>query len=544
MSPEDRTRLEGTATAAAAAAAGLATALLFLASLPGDFLDWDDLAYIPLNQGLGAGLGPFLRTAFLQFTGDFWLPLLWVSYGIDHAIWGLDPAGYHLTNALLHGWNAAVVALLASELVSPSKERRAGVALLAGLLWGIHPLRVESVAWIAERKDVLCGAFGFPALLLWIRFARSRGGETGLRSAWADRRYRLAVALLAASLLSKPSFVVAPMLFLLGDLWLGRARSGASLRGLLAEKAPFLALGLACSVVTAIAQRPALMPLAEASFAARILHAGRSTLDYLGFVAWPRDLMPWYPHPMNAATFTDLRFAVPLVLVLAATAASCAVLRRGWTAPTLWLGWLVSLAPVLGIVQVGGQGMADRFTYLPSLFPTLGAVGLFVHARNVVVARTGIPGSDLLLRTLATAAVLALGATTFALMPTFWSSENLWTRVIETSREPLGKARYFRARARLHDGKTEGALADVEECLAISRRKRYRRTFEVLALRGDVLLAAGRPDAALASLDEALVSGPPGDPFLVRARARALREREAAPRPGLYRNPPAGGRRR
>lgn len=510
----------------AAAAAALVVLVAFLPALANDFVDYDDFEYVALNPALGGGLASLVRGAFLETRGAYWLPLLWLSYGLDRALWGEAAWGFHLGNILLHALDVFWVGLLGAALAGhlrpeASARHRALVGMLTALLWGLHPLRVESVAWISERKDVLAAAFGLPALLAWLRFAAGRRAAT-VSEALRDASYRRCLLLLLLSLTAKGSFAVAPIALLALDAWPLRRDRLSPWRLLVAEKLPLLALGILSAVATLLTQRPALLTFGEASPFSRLLVACHSTVAYLVAMAWPSGLSPYYPHPGESA-LTDPSFALSALLVGAVSVTGAVLWRRHRAPLVLWSLYLLPLAPVVGLVQSGSQGRADRFTYLPALAPTLAIAWFLVAA--ITAGGTGITGS---LRRIGSGAVavalLAASAVgTIRQIPVWRDTESLWSRVIEVSNGKLGMAYFNRARFRHGTGDHLGALSDLDAALDIARTKRYRRTAEVLAERGRVLLALGRCHEAVADLTAAIdgASAPLVADLAARATARA-----------------------
>jgi hypothetical protein len=349
-----RTRLFAGALALALLAA---VALVYARTAGHAFLGYDDGLYVTENPTVLAGLtGPSLRAAWLGFHGANWHPVTILSHQLDVELFGLRPAGHHLINVALHALNALLCGLFF--------WRTTGALLRSALvaaLFALHPLRVESVAWVAERKDVLAGTFFFLTLLA--------------HAAWVQRptpRRRFAVVLaLALGLLAKPMLVTVPCLLVLLDRWpLARVEPW---RVLVREKWPLFLLALVSSVLTVVAQRAggALQPLERLSLLERAATAVQGTQIYLTQSLWPSGLAPFYPHPalIPGAPFAPLggRTLGGLALLAGITVAVLC-LRRG--RPALWTGWLWflgMLVPVAGLVQVGIQLHADRYTYLPAI---------------------------------------------------------------------------------------------------------------------------------------------------------------------------------
>lgn len=342
-----------------------------------DFIYFDDLTYVVENARIRSGFtGSSLAWAFTTFHFANWHPLTWLSYMADFKLYGLNPAGYHLTNVLFHAGNALLLFLVLREATGRTWES----AAVAGL-FALHPLHVESVAWVSERKDVLSTFFWMLTLLTYIRYTRQHG------KSW----YGLTLVFFVLGLLSKPMLVTLPFVLLLLDYWpLARlhiretgdparsfgalpesTRSGLPFRRLLLEKVPFFLLSVASSIVTFMAQSQggAVQSLETFSLKVRVLNALVSYVVYLLKAFCPLNLAIIYPHPGNAIELWQGLGAAGFLLAL-----SMVVLQHWRTHPFVLVGWLWflgTLVPVIGIVQVGAQALADRYTYVP-------LIGLFV----------------------------------------------------------------------------------------------------------------------------------------------------------------------
>ncbi|HEX5067206.1 MAG TPA: tetratricopeptide repeat protein [Myxococcota bacterium] len=354
------------------AALGLAALVLYAYWPVGgfSFLGYDDPIRVTENPWVRQGLGAASATwAFTTLTDGHWHPLTWLSHMLDVTLFGLDAGWHHRTNVLLH---VASSLLLFAALTRMT--RAPGRSLLVAALFALHPLHVESVAWVSERKDMLSGLFWMLGLYAYALYA-----ERPSRMRFA------AVALaFACGLASKAMVVTFPLVLLLLDVWpLARLRS-ESARRLALEKLPLLAGSALFALVTFLAQQRAgavattgVLPLD-----ARVAQALISSVAYLGKSVWPRSLACFYPYP-DAISLVKAAGAASLLLALTALA-----LRYVRTRPYLAVGWfwyLVTLLPVVGLVQVGMQAMADRYTYLP-------LVGIFIAAvfgaYDLLAART------------------------------------------------------------------------------------------------------------------------------------------------------------
>lgn len=353
----------GLRTAVVCALLFAGTAFLFGRALDCEFVNYDDPGYITGNPHVQGGLSwPGIVWAFTA-QNDYWHPLTWLSHMIDWELFGDAPAGHHLTNVVWHAMNAALAFLVFLRLAGGFDSFTAGGlwrSAFAAALFAWHPLRVESVVWVTERKDVMSGFFFLLSLLAYARYADARAAG---RSAW--RRYLAVVACFVAGLMSKPMLVTLPLVFLLLDFWpLRRATSLPAWRPLVVEKLPLFALSGAIAVTTLLMQEHIEGFVLDLSAGERIGNAVVSLARYMGNFLWPSDLIVCYAHP-GSWPFTVVAGASAFVLGLGALS-WWQLQTRPWVA--VGLGWyLITLLPVLGLVQAGFQAMADRYTYLPML---------------------------------------------------------------------------------------------------------------------------------------------------------------------------------
>ncbi len=344
----------------------LAVAAAFWPALRNGFV-WDDELHLLLNPAVAGGLSlESIRWALTSTYAANWIPLTWLSHLLDISLFGFDPVGHHAVNLLLH---AAAALLLWSFLLRITRRRLPSLA--ATLLFAVHPLRVESVAWVSERKDLLCGIFFLVGLHAYLHHLR--------RPSW--RRFSLVLLCEALALMAKPMAVTFPFVLLLLDAWpLGRAprpgenggnRPAGSLSLLALEKWPMFILAAVDAAVTYHVQDVAQAVSVGLSAASRLGNAVQGPFRYVFMTLWPARLSISYPHPMEGID-RPLSFIALFGLILISAAVACLRRRR----PYLAFGWfffLGTLVPVLGIVQVGTQAVADRYTYLPH-------VGLFLAA--------------------------------------------------------------------------------------------------------------------------------------------------------------------
>jgi tetratricopeptide (TPR) repeat protein len=454
-----------------AAALALITVALYWPALHDDFIDMDDSDYVTSNPHVETGLT--LRNAVWAFTTNHagnWHPLTWLSLMLDVTLFGKTAAGMHFTNVVLHALNVALLFCLLRSLTGAT-WRSAGVAALFG--W--HPVHVESVAWVSERKDVLCAFFGLLSLLFYARYAQGReagSGEQGAGEAssvpmfyssffilHSSFSYGLSLFCFALGLLSKPMLVTWPFVLLLLDYWpLARLKPGRW-RTLVGGKIPFLALALAASTVTFVIQKQAgaVAGLTGLSLGERGENALISYCRYLGKIFCPANLTIYYPHPRHWPPAPVLM----AVLLLAGLSAGAWAHRKRH--PFLLMGWLWyagTLVPVIGLVQVGGQAMADRYAYLPSV----GILIIVVWGASAV-ARGGRGPAMALSMAVSAALVLSLGLTARQLG--YWrNSETLFRQALAVTKDnyvahdDLGAALF-------NQGQTNAAISQYLEALRI-----------------------------------------------------------------------------
>ncbi len=391
-------------------------AIAFGGALSSGFVNFDDNIYVYDNAAVKQGLtADGLATVFTEPTGSIYQPLTMLSLMVDAQLWGLDPTGFHLTNLLLHLLCAWLLYWLLLGLTG-SFWRSAAVAVL----FAVHPLRVESVVWVTERKDVLSGVLFMLTLIAWRRYLRCPGVG----------RYAGVVILFGLGLLAKQTLVVLPVLLLLLDVWpLGRLRlsrqggGGAAsptepigLGRLVGEKAILLALAAAAGVAALlnVSASGSAASFAQVGLGPRLANAAVSYARYMGMWIWPTDLAVMYPHP--EAGLPAWQIAGALGLLGAITAA---VIWQARARPYLLVGWLwygLALFPVSGIAQAGSHALADRFTYLPQIGWTIALVWLLTDLSGRLLS----PAARRAL--LAGLAVLATGSFT-ALS---WNQTGFW----------------------------------------------------------------------------------------------------------------------
>jgi len=517
--------------------AGLSLAV-FGQTIRYEFVNFDDDLYVYNTPAIRAGLTvKGMVSAFTSSHAGNWHPVTTISHMLDCQLYGLNAGGHHATNVVLH----AIAVLLLFRALRQMTGAFWKSAIVAAL-FAVHPLHVESVAWVSERKDVLSAVFFFFMLDAYVRYARAA----------SITRYLVVAILFAAGLMSKPMLVTAPIVLLALDYWpfrrfeqivstTGKAKIPQSenrrriIQRLFLEKIPLLILSAGAGIVTFVLQKRAAGAIPPLPFVWRAENAVTSYVIYAWKTLWPTRLGVFYPHPNDTLATWQVVLAIAFLL-----AVTCAAIVWRDKRPYLFTGWLwylVMLAPVIGLVQVGEQGHADRYTYLPS-------IGLFLIAVWAAAELVAV-GQVRLWRGVVTAATLvvvaALACATFAQTSYWRNSETLWTHTLAVTtdndvahnnlgylcvdRGDLDKAMsHFEAASKIRSGKSDPhynlGTAFVETNLgdAFARKGQPDEAMvhfeqaiklqpdyaEAYYNRGNVLFAKGRIDEAIPDFEKAL----------------------------------------
>jgi tetratricopeptide (TPR) repeat protein len=498
-------------------AIALVTAAVFAPALRNGFV-WDDDINLLANAGY-RGLGwPQLHWMLTATTMGHWIPLTWLTFGLDSVLWGMNPAGYHVTNIVLHAANAAVFFFVARRLLGAGMVAGEGAlrlgAAAAALVFALHPLRAESVAWVTERRDVLAGLFFLLAVLLYVKAAAAEGRERRRRLAASAGCYALA-------LLSKSIVMTLPLVLLVLDAYPLRRLAG-HWRARLVEKLPY---GVLAAVVAGIAfyqvhARSELVPLAQYSPAARAAMTGYSLWFYLWKTIVPVSLSPLYPLPARVSLL-EPRFLLSALAVAAITAALWSARGRGPAGLAAGLAYAVQLAPVVGLVHAGPQLVADRYSYLACLgWAVLAGAGVSAAAR---AAARGILRPAYARLAVAGVAVWAIGLAglTVAQVQVWRDADTLWSVALDA--DPACEVCHANLGSSLERrGLDAAAIRHFEAALALAPGSVVAR--RNLAM---TLLKTGRADEAAVHFRQ-LLARAPGDPglrhYLGLAETRALHE--------------------
>jgi protein O-mannosyl-transferase len=438
-----------------AGALALLTLFAFLPVLGNGFVLLDDAVYVTGNARVNQGLtGESLSWVWSANVGNNWHPLTVLSHMLDCQIFGLEPAGHHLTSLLLHLANVLLLFEVLRRMTGAAWPSAAAAALFA-----IHPLHVESVAWVAERKDVLSTCFWILAMGAYTLYVRRP--STG--------RYLLVALAMVLGLMAKPMVVTLPLALLLLDVWpLGRLRLepgwGRRLARLAIEKLPLLGLSAAASVITLQYQTTSLVALEVLPWRFRLANAAVSYATYLGKTLLPRNLAVFYPIQFAISPWKAWGAAA---LIAALTALVVWRMRKSPWLLVGWLWFLGTLVPVIGLIQVGRQAMADRYTYIPS-------IGLFLAVCWELRSLAGSRKRRAALAAAAVAAILALTAATRQQVRHWSDSISLFRHAVEVTHDNY-VARLGLAKALAWRGDWTGAAEQYRAVLVLRPRLREAR---------------------------------------------------------------------
>jgi Flp pilus assembly protein TadD len=411
----------------------LAAALSFLTFLPAleaEFVNWDDAVSFLTNsgyRGLGAAQLRWMLTTTLL---GHWSPLTWVTWSLNYVVGGLDPFGYHLGNLLLHSANVAVLWLVARRLLatgaggSMTSAAIASGATVATLVWGLHPLRAEAVAWASARRDLLCGLFYLLAVLAYLRGAAQGGAIT-------RREWVLSVMAFTAALSSKAIAMTLPLTLLLLDVYPLR-RLGLGWWVLVREKSPYVMLAAATGAVAFVARQESgnITAYGHYGASARSMLAAYTFWFYPWKFVWPAGLSPMHELPQRV-DLGEGRFIGPLLAVIAVSTA-LVVFRRRWPAGlAAWVQSAIVLGPISGVVHSGNQLAADRYAYLSGLGFAVLVGAIMVWALRHVARSSAQAWIRPLAWASAVLVVVALGITARSQTMIWKRSESLWRRAVE-----------------------------------------------------------------------------------------------------------------
>jgi Flp pilus assembly protein TadD len=469
--------------------------IVFGQTLGHDFVNYDDKTYVYGNSLVSAGVtGRGLARAFVDTYTKNWHPLTLISHMIDCQFYDLKAGGHHFTNVLLHTVAAVLLFFWLHNITG-----RLWSSAFVTAVFAIHPLRVESVAWIAERKDVLSAVFFFLTLAAYVRYARAR----------SFGRYLMMSILFACGLMSKPMLVTTPAVLLLLDYWPLNRGQRTEFRGqkfkaaiwwkLIVEKIPLFGLSLALSIVAFALQVQSRESVGQLPFGWRLQNALVTYVTYIWQIFWPANLAVFYPHPDDRLALWQVALATGFLIAM-----TWVVFAVRQNRPYLLVGWLwylIMLLPVIGIVEVGLQGHADRYTYLPQVGLDIALTWLVADVARSLRYRKEI------LATVGGGIIIILSACAWK-QTTYWrNNEMLWTHTLAVTTDNdvaltnLGTSLMDR-------GQLDDALSYFQSALAVRSRSEHSHYNLSLALIndsvGNVLARKGLLDEAIAHFRQAI----------------------------------------
>ena len=518
----------------------IVTLAIYQSAIRSDFVIWDDDVFIINNYHIRSLDPAFFKWAFSDISLDFWHPVTWISEAIDYALWGLNPAGYHLTNILLHAANTFIVVLLAIRLfeaanmaINPSavtppvsfphdptrpplkiRGGEGGViseggkgsynnrailisAGITGLLFGLHPVHVESAAWVSGRTDLLCALFFLLSIMAYMQMKRDY------------RQYLLSLVFFALALLSKPLAVVLPAVLLILDWYpLRRTPSLKSFWKACIEKLPFIAMSLFVSVFIYWGEKAhgRMARPDEVSFASRVPVAFKALMMYLRQIMAPLNLLPFHPYP-EKVSFLSIEYLSAIVLAGLITAACMLMVKRQKVLLAVWGYYLITLLPVIGIIKVRTVYMADRDMYLPSLGPFLligsGAAWIWEKADSL---KQWTPVLKRFTVVLALSLCISLSYLTLKQIAVWKNGITLWNSVIEKEPYRIATAYLNRGLAFREIGQPERALEDINTAITLDTTQSYAPM--AYTDRGIVYKETGQIDRAIEDYNRAITLDP------------------------------------
>ena len=464
------------------------TLAVYMKARDHEFINYDDDVYVTSNPHVANGLSlQNFSWAFRSVEAGNWHPITWLSQMVDVQLYGINPRGHHLTNVAIHTISSLLLLLLLFRLTGAVWQ-----SSFVAVLFALHPLHVESVAWVAERKDLLSAFFGFLTLLIYAEFTAKRKSIL----------YFLCLFSFILGLMSKPMLVTLPLVMLLIDFWpLDRYRYQAQARGphqyivrvidLVREKIPFYICSLLSGAITIYAQHKsgAMSSLDQISFQLRIENALIAYVKYIGKTLWPHDLAVLYPFPLSIPPWQVISSLFILLLL------SMVAIRGRRRHPYFAVGWFwffVTLVPVVGLIQVGSQSMADRYSYIP-------VIGLFIMAAWGVPNLTkGLQQRQLILGLFSGAIIIASAALTWQQLDYWRDSISLYQH---TLRVTTGNTfiHYNLGLALASKGDLDAAIQEYKEALRLdpNNSMAHNNLGQALAIKGNL-------DAAIQEYNKSL----------------------------------------
>ncbi len=492
----------------AALPAGIICFLIYLKALSCGFVHWDDTDFILKNlviRQFDSNLFAWSFTTIAPFSG-IWIPATWISFAVDYHFWGLNPVGYHLTNILLHAVNVTILVLIAEHLcrrtflIDSTPVWVANIALLlAGLIFGIHPLRVESVAWVTERKDVLNGIFTFSALLFYLQYVQKK--EVGMQGA-AIRNYIFSLLCFLFSLMAKPVSVVLPVMLLVVDWYPLDRLNKTCLKAVLREKVPYFLIASIVTLTTlyiASGKEGLLVSLTNFPPFERIIVSGNALFEYFRLMLMPVGIIQYDPLPPQISYSYLGKCFIVIVVVVAV------FLRRSRIMIASILCFLLPLLPTLALFQNNDHAYASRYTYLPSALPSIAiAAAIVLTCRTMTVSWRGITRWILVVLTSTTIVFYAF--MTVKLIGVWRDTGTFWSRIIEV--QPMGRAYQERGLYYFNIKKFDLAIADFTKAIEIAFGLGMYDRYNLNAFRGEAFMKSGKYEQAVRDFTFAISVAP------------------------------------
>jgi hypothetical protein len=504
----------------AALPAGIICFLVYLKAVACGFVLWDDTEFVMNNvviRQFDTNLFVWSFTTIAPFSG-IWIPLTWVSFAVDYQFWGLNPLGYHLTNIILHSANVMVVILIANCLCQKifleknlSKPAVNITLILVGLFFGIHPLRVESVAWVTERKDVLNGLFTFSSILFYLKYVFNK---MDCYQGYNSGHYILSIMCFIFSLMAKPVSVVLPVMLLVADWYLYRFGKNY-IKSVLKEKIPFFIVAVSVTFLTlyiASGKEGLLVNIAHFPLLERISASGNAVMQYLRFILIPVGIVQYAPLP-SPVPLTYLFYSSVVIMLAVAV-----FMSRNRTLISTTLCFLLPLIPTLAFFQNNDHAYAARYTYLPMAIPSIAiVVSITLAYRKLMGGWKQIIKRIIVAVTVATLFFYVL--MTEKLIGTWKDTGTFWSRIIEV--DPRGRA--YQERGIYYYGKGEYSLAieDLTKAIEIAFSLGIYDRYNLNAFRGEACRRVHRYTEAVKEFTFAISKAP--HPVYFYHRGLALR---------------------
>lgn len=469
---------------------------IFLPAIHNNFVNFDDPDYVLTNNHVRTGLtAENIRWAFGSIEAGNWHPLTWLSHMGDCQLFGLNPTGHHLVSIVIHAANSVLLFLVLYQMTGFVWRN-----LFVAAFFGLHPLRVQSVAWIAERKDVLSTLFWFLTLMAYawyVKKSKVRGAVSEVVESSVDPPfplipYLVALFCFALGLMSKPMLVTLPCVLLLLDYWPLRRVQQNSLKRLILEKIPFFLAAAIASGITVVAQKTFGAVRADLPFALRAENALVSYARYLGKLFYPANLSVFYPHPRH----WTMGFVVASALLVAIVSTWVVIQAR--KRPYLAIGWfwyLGTLVPAIGLVQVGVQSIADRYTYVP----LIGIMIILTWGAIDLLGRWRLPAA--ILPVFGTVILLACAVLTRQQIGFWKDSETIFRRAIAITKDNY-MAHFYLGSTLDSEGRLDEAIAEFQEALKLRPNVDFCNVFAMFLERH------GRLDEALVQFQQAVMLDP------------------------------------